>query len=220
VEYPNDRELLARIHSYELAFRMQAAIPEAVDFSNETMHTQRLYGLDRDSTKVAGQRLLAARRMAERGVRFVQVFPSSYGAWDSHQNLKTNHTRLCETIDLPIAGLIMDLKQRGMMDDVLVVFCTEFGRTPGLELRGGGKTGRDHHPNGFTIWMAGAGVKKGHVHGATDELGYHALGEGHYVTDLHATTLHLLGLDNKKLVVPGRKRLDIDHGSPILDILA
>ena len=220
VEYPNDKELLARIHSYELAFRMQAAIPEAVDFSHETVHTQRLYGLDKDSTKVAGQRLLAARRMVERGVRFVQVFPSAYGVWDSHQNLKTNHTRLCETIDLPIAGLIMDLKQRGLMDDVLVVFCTEFGRTPGLELRGGGKTGRDHHPNGFTIWMAGAGIKKGHVHGATDELGYHALGEGHYVTDLHATTLHLLGIDNKKLEIPGRKRLEIDQGKPIVEILS
>jgi hypothetical protein len=220
VEYPNDKDLLARIHSYELAFRMQAAIPEAVDFSHETNHTQRMYGLDKDSTKVAGQRLLAARRMVERGVRFVQVFPSAYGVWDSHQNLKTNHTRLCETIDLPIAGLIMDLKQRGLMDDVLVVFCTEFGRTPGLELRGGGKTGRDHHPNGFTIWMAGAGIKKGHVHGATDELGYHALGEGHYVTDLHATTLHLLGIDNKKLEIPGRKRLEIDQGKPILEILS
>ncbi|TXT38478.1 MAG: hypothetical protein FD138_362 [Planctomycetota bacterium] len=114
---------------------------------------------------------------------------------------------------------IQDLNQRGLLDDTLVVFCTEFGRTPGLELRGGGKDGRDHHPNGFTIWMAGAGLKKGYVHGATDELGYHALGEGHYVTDLHATTLHLLGLDNRRLHYPGRKRLEIDDGAVIHDIL-
>jgi len=219
-EYPTDREVLARIRSYELAFRMQSAIPEAVDFTRETKQTQLLYGLEKDSTKLAGQRFLAARRMIERGVRFVQVFPSPYGVWDSHQNLKTNHTRLCESIDLPIAGLMMDLKQRGLLDETIVVFCTEFGRTPGMELRGGGKTGRDHHPNGFTIWMAGAGIKKGHVHGSTDELGYHALGEGHYVTDLHATVLNLLGIDNRKLEIPGRKRLDIDHGRPISEIFA
>jgi uncharacterized protein (DUF1501 family) len=116
--------------------------------------------------------------------------------------------------------LIQDLKQRGLLDEVAVVFCTEFGRTPGLELRAGGKDGRDHHPNGFTIWMAGAGLKKGYVHGATDELGYNALGDGHYVTDLHATVMYLLGLDNRRLEIPGRKRLEIDHGQVIFDILA
>lgn len=220
VEYPEDQELRARIHAYELAFRMQAAVPEAIDFSQETDATQALYGMNADATKLAGQRLLAARRLVERGVRFVQVFPSPYGVWDSHQKLKDNHTRLCGTVDLPVAGLIQDLKQRGLLDETLVVFCTEFGRTPGLELRGGGKDGRDHHPNGFTIWMAGAGLKRGYVHGETDELGYHALGEGHYVTDLHATTLHLLGLDNRRLHVPGRKRLEIDDGQVIHDILA
>jgi hypothetical protein len=220
VEYPEDQELRARIRSYELAFRMQAAVPEAVDLAQETESTRQLYGLDNDATKAAGQYLLAARRLVERGVRFVQVFPSPYGSWDSHQQLQSNHSRLCGTVDLPVAGLIQDLKQRGMMDDVLVVFGTEFGRTPGLELRGGGNTGRDHHPNGFTIWMAGAGVKKGLVHGETDELGYHALGDAHYVTDLHATVLHLLGLDNRRLEVPGRKRLEIDHGRVIKDILA
>ena len=220
VEYPEDQELQARIRAYELAFRMQAAVPEAIDFAQETEATQALYGLNADVTKLAGQRLLAARRLIERGVRFVQVFPSPYGVWDSHQKLKDNHTRLCGTIDLPVAGLIQDMKQRGLLDDTLVVFCTEFGRTPGLELRGGGKDGRDHHPNGFTIWMAGAGLKRGYVHGATDELGYHALGEGHYVTDLHATVLHLLGLDNRRLHFPGRKRLEIDDGRVIDDILA
>jgi uncharacterized protein (DUF1501 family) len=152
-------------------------------------------------------------------VRFVQVFPSAYGVWDSHQKLKENHTRLCATVDLPVAGLIADLKQRGLLDETLVVFCTEFGRTPGLELRGGGTDGRDHHPNGFTIWMAGAGTKRGYVHGATDELGYHALGEGHYVTDLHATVLHLLGLNSRSLEIPGRKRLEIDHGRVMTDCL-
>lgn len=220
VEYPEDQALRARIRAYELAFRMQAAAPEAIDLGRESEATTRLYGLDNDATKVAGQRLLAARRLVERGVRFVQVFPSPYGSWDSHQKLKENHARLCATIDLPVAGLIQDLKQRGLLDDVVVVFGTEFGRTPGLELRGGGNTGRDHHPNGFTIWMAGAGLKRGYVHGATDELGYHALGEGHYVTDLHATVLHLLGLDNRRLEIPGRKRLEIDHGRVISDILA
>ena len=220
VEYPEDKELLARIRSYELAFRMQAAVPEAIDFAKETAATTNLYGIDNDATKLAGQRLLAARRLVERGVRFVQVFPSPYGVWDSHRKLKDNHTRLCGTVDLPVAGLIQDLKQRGLLDETLVVFCTEFGRTPGLELRGGGTDGRDHHPNGFTIWMAGAGLKRGYVHGATDELGYHALGDGHYVTDLHATVLHLLGLDNRRLEVPGRKRLEIDHGQVIEDVLA
>ena len=220
VEYPEDQELQARIRAYELAFRMQAAVPEAIDFSQETEAITKLYGIDADATKLAGQRLLAARRLVERGVRFVQVFPSPYGVWDSHQKLKDNHTRLCGTVDLPVAGLIQDLKQRGLLDETLVVFCTEFGRTPGLELRGGGKDGRDHHPNGFTIWMAGAGLKRGYVHGATDELGYHALGEGHYVTDLHATVYKLLGIDPRRLEIAGRKRLDMDYGHAIDEILA
>lgn len=219
VEYPEDQELRARIRAYELAFRMQSAVPEAIDFTKETKATSQMYGIEKKSTKLAGQRLLAARRLVERGVRFVQVFPSAYGTWDSHQKLKKNHTRLCESVDLPVAGLMQDLKQRGLLEDVSVVFCTEFGRTPGKELRNGGTDGRDHHPNGFTVWMAGAGLKSGYVHGATDELGYHALGEGHYVTDLHATVLHLLGLDLRHLEIPGRKRLDMDNGKVIKDIL-
>jgi hypothetical protein len=219
-EYPEDQELRARIRAYELAFRMQSAAPEAVNLAAESAATRRLYGLDHAATKMAGERLLAARRLVERGVRFVQVYPSPYGAWDSHQKLKDNHTRLCGTVDKPVAGLIQDLKQRGLLDEVVVVFCTEFGRTPGMEQRGGGRTGRDHHPHGFTVWLAGAGLKKGHVHGATDELGYHALGDGHYVTDLHATVLHLLGLDNRRLEVPGRRRLEIDRGQVIRDLLS
>ena len=220
VEYPQDESLRARIRAYELAFRMQAAVPEALDFKPENAATQKLYGLDNDATKVAGQRLLAARRLVERGVRFVQVYPSSYGTWDSHQKLKDNHAKMCASVDLPVAGLLRDLKQRGLLEDVTVVFCTEFGRTPGLEQRGGGKDGRDHHPHGFTVWFAGAGITPGIVHGATDELGYHALGEGHYVTDLHATTLRLLGFDLRRLEVPGRKRLEVDHGRVITEILA
>jgi uncharacterized protein (DUF1501 family) len=186
----------------------------------ETSATRALYGLDADATRQAGERLLAARRLIERGVRFVQVFPSAYGVWDSHQKLKDNHQRLCGTIDQPVAGLIQDMKQRGLLERTVVVFCTEFGRTPGLELRNGGKDGRDHHPNGFSIWLAGAGIRKGMVHGETDELGYHALGEGHYVTDLHATLLHLLGVDFRRLELPSRKRLEIDHGRVMQDILS
>ena len=219
VEYPHDESLRARIKSYELAFRMQAAVPEAMNLKAEDEATRRLYGIDKENTRIAGERMLAARRLVERGVRFVQVYPTPYGTWDSHQKLKENHGRQCGAIDRPVAGLLRDLRQRGLMDEVTVVFCTEFGRTPGLELRGGGKDGRDHHPHGFSVFLAGAGVKRGYVHGATDELGFHALEPGHYVTDLHATVLHLMGLDSRRLEVPGRRRLEVDHGKPILDIL-
>ncbi len=220
VEYPEDDRLRARIKAYELAYNMQAAVPEAMDLASEPEHLRRLYGLDREHTKAAGERLLAARRLVERGVRFALVYPSELSVWDSHQKLKDNHERLCASVDLPVAGLLQDLKQRGLMQDVTVVFCTEFGRTPGLEQRAGGKDGRDHHPHGFTIWFAGAGIRPGTVHGATDELGYHALGDGHYVTDIHATILQLLGLDPHRLIVPGRQRLEIDFGKPISEILS
>jgi len=220
VEYPEDSALRARIRSYELAFRMQTAVPEALGLTTEPPAIQKLYGLDQDGTRLAGQRFLAARRLVERGVRFVQVFPCPYGVWDSHQKLRENHGKYCPMIDKPVAGLLKDLKQRGLWDDVVVVFCTEFGRTPGLEQRAGGKDGRDHHPHGFTVWLAGAGIKGGTVHGATDELGFHAIEPGHYVTDIHATVLHLLGLDGRRLEVPGRKRLDMDRGGAIKAILA
>ena len=219
IEYPEDETVRARIRSYELAFNMQAAIPEAIDLANETQETQELYGLDNATTKVAGQRMLAARRLVERGVRFVQAYPSPYGVWDSHRSLKKNHAAQAVKIDKPVAGLLKDLNRRGLMDEVLVVFCTEFGRTPAVEERGGGTDGRDHHPHGFTVWFAGAGVRRGYVHGATDELGFHAIEPGHYITDIHATVLHLMGLDGRRLEVPGRKRLDIDHGNVIADIL-
>jgi len=220
VEYPQDESLQARIRSYELAYRMQSSVPEGTNFSSETQETQQLYGLDQSATKAAGEKLLTARRLVERGVKFVQVYPTPYGKWDSHKKLKTLHAQMSGQVDKPIAGLIKDLKRRGLMDDVLVVFCTEFGRTPAIEERAGGTDGRDHHPHGFTVWLAGAGVKRGYVHGATDELGFHAIDPGHYVTDLHATVLHLMGLDNRRLNIPGRQRLAMDYGMPIDDIFA
>jgi hypothetical protein len=218
-EYPDDTAMRARIRSYELAFRMQTAVPEVMRFSTENEATRRLYGLDQEATKGFGEMCLAARRMAESGVRFVQVFHGQNGGagkWDAHSNLKKGHTELCQQVDKPIAGLLKDLKQRGMLDDTLVVFATEFGRTPGSE----GTNGRNHHPYGFSVWMAGGGIKGGTVHGATDEIGFHAVENRHYVTDIHATILHQMGLDPKRLEVPGRKRLEIDLGNPIREILA
>jgi hypothetical protein len=217
--YPDDPALRARIRSYELAFRMQTSVPEVVRLDAETPETQALYGLDRDATLPFGGQCLAARRLVERGVRFVQVFHGSNGgagAWDSHGDLKNSHARLCDQVDRPIAGLLRDLKRRGLLDETLVVWATEFGRTPGSE----GKDGRDHHPFGFSAWMAGGGIKGGIAHGSTDELGFHASEDRHYVTDIHATVLHQLGLDPRRLEVPGQKRLEIDHGQPIREILA
>ncbi|RUL83960.1 DUF1501 domain-containing protein [Tautonia sociabilis] len=219
VKYPDDAQLRARIKSYELAFRMQMSVPEVVDLEAETAETQALYGLDRDETREFGRLCLAARRLAERGVRFVQIFHGSNGgagAWDAHSNLRSGHQRLCTQVDRPMAGLLTDLKRRGLLDDTLVVWATEFGRTPGSQ----NGDGRDHHPFGFSCWMAGGGIKGGVVHGATDELGFHAVEDRHYVTDIHATVLHQLGLDSRRLEVPGYKRLDIDHGKPIAGIIA
>jgi hypothetical protein len=216
---PDDPAIAAKIKSYELAFRMQTAVPEIMQLKGETEETKKLYGLDQPETKEFARLCLAARRLSERGVRFVQVFHGSNGGagdWDSHSDLKPNHTRLCKAVDQPIAALVNDLKRRGLLDETLVVWGTEFGRTPGAE----GSAGRDHHPYGFSIWMAGGGVKKGIAHGATDELGFHAVEHRHYVTDLHATVLHLLGLDPRRLALPGRKRLEIDFGSPIKDVLS
>jgi hypothetical protein len=222
VEYPEDDQLRARVRAYELAYRMQGSVPEVLDLKSESAETRKLYGIDRDATAIYGRRLLAARRLAERGVRFTLVYLSDYGEWDSHSKLKDLHALSCSRVDGPIAGLLKDLKRRGLDDEVTVVCCTEFGRTPGLEVRDGNATvatGRDHHPHAFTVWFAGAGIRGGTVHGATDELGFHAVESPHYVTDVHATTLHLLGLDPRRLDVPGRKRLEIDYGRPIREIL-
>jgi hypothetical protein len=219
IEYPEDPQLRARIKSYELAFRMQTSVPEVVDLAKESEATRKLYGLDNATTKPFGELCLAARRLVEKGVRFVQVFHGSNGgagAWDAHSSLKPNHTKLCAQVDQPIAALLSDLNQRGMLNETLVLWGSEFGRTPGAQ----GADGRDHHPYGFSAWLAGGGIKGGVAHGATDEIGFHAAEDRHYVTDLHATVLHQLGLDSRKLEVPGRKRLDIDHGEVIDEILS
>ena len=219
VEYPDDTALRARIKSYELAYRMQSAVPELFKFEDESEETRKLYGMDQENTKPFAQTCLAARRMAERGVRFIQIFhgyDGGAGAWDAHGGLRAGHSKLSAQVDKPIAGLLKDLKRRGLLDETLVVWGTEFGRTPGAQ----GSDGRDHHPFGFCAWMAGGGVKGGVVHGATDELGFHAVEKRHYITDLHATVLQQLGLDARKLEVPGRKRLELDYGKPITEILA
>jgi hypothetical protein len=216
--YPNDPALEARIDSYELAFRMQSAVPDVVDFSKESEETRKLYGLDKSETKSFGDTLLAARRFVERGVRFIQIQHGGggAGAWDAHGGLKKNHTKNSMAVDKPIAGLLEDLDRSGLLEETLVVFATEFGRTPGSQ----GSDGRDHHIFGFSVWMAGGGLKRGIVHGATDEIGFHAIEDRHYVTDIHATILQQLGLDSRKLELPNRKRLDIDHGKPISEIIA
>lgn len=216
IDYPDDRELRARIKSYELAFSMQAALPETVRIDAEPEETKRLYGLDADVTRPFGELCLSARRMVERGVRFVQVFHGGGGggAWDAHSKIQKNHSDLSAQVDKPIAGLLKDLKRRGLLEETIVVWGTEFGRTPGAE-----GDGRDHHPQGFCAWLAGGGVQGGVVHGATDEIGFHGVEDRHYVTDIHATVLHLLGLDPLRLEVPGRRRLDMDRGQPIFEIL-
>ncbi len=204
VEYPGDAAMRARIKSYELAYRMQMAVPDVMNLDSETAATRTLYGLDGDSTRRFGQQCLLARRFVEKGVRFVQLYD---GGWDAHSKLRSNHsTRIGQT----------DLRQRGLLEETLVVWGTEFGRTPGAE----NSDGRDHHPYGFSVWMAGGGIKGGTVHGATDELGFHAAEHRHYVTDIHATVLHQLGLDPHTLEVPGHKRLEIDFGKPIHEIIA
>jgi hypothetical protein len=195
---PGDAELEARAASYELAFRMQSYAPEAVDLSKETEATKKAYGLDQARTADFGTRLLLARRLVERGVRFVTVYSGGgplITQWDAHDNINENHEKMCGHVDQPIAALLKDLKQRGLLQDTLVVWCSEFGRTPNSQ---GGK-GRDHNPLGYTMWLAGGGAKGGTVVGATDEFGLKAVEQPISVNDFHATILHLLGLDHEKL---------------------
>jgi hypothetical protein len=216
--HPGDDMLAARMRSYTLAYNMQTAVPETLNLDDESAETKRLYGLDHKVTEPFARQLLVARRLAERGTRFIQIMhgDGAAGAWDSHSGLKKNHSALAEQVDKPIAGLLKDLKQRGLLEDTLVVFGTEFGRTPGSQ----GADGRDHHPFGFSVWMAGGGVKGGTIHGATDEIGFHAVEHPHYVTDIHATILHLLGLNPHRMEIPGRKRLERDFGKVIREVLA
>ncbi len=190
-----DTQLDARIRAYELAFRMQSAAPEAVDLSNETTATRKLYGLDEPVTREFGTRCLLARRLIERGVRFVQLYSGDTNGWDAHNDVSQNHAEYAARTDLPVAGLIRDLKQRGLLEDTLVVWGGEFGRMPMSE-KG---TGRDHNPWGYSTVLFGAGVRHGHVHGATDDFGLRAEVDKVHVHDLHATLLHLLGLDHERL---------------------
>ena len=192
---PQQSELDARLRSYELAFRMQAQAPVAVDLESETAQTQRLYGMDQKETEVFGRNCLLARRMVERGVRFVQLYSGTGSKWDSHSAIEANHSRLCKAMDKPVAGLIKDLRQRGLLDETLVIWGGEFGRTPMSE-KG---NGRDHNPTGFSMFMAGGGVKGGQVIGATDELGLYAVDDKMHVRDIHASILGLMGLDNMQL---------------------
>ena len=193
----DDSRLSARIESFELAYRMQSEAPDAFDLSSETEATRRLYGIGADATDVFGRQCLLARRLVERGVRFVQLYHTTGGfqPWDQHSDLKEGHARNARATDRPIAGLLQDLQARGLLEDTLVIWGGEFGRTPAAE----GTDGRDHHPYGFTMWLAGGGVRGGLAYGATDEFGWDAIEDRVHVHDLHATILHLLGLDHERL---------------------
>jgi Protein of unknown function (DUF1501) len=218
-ERTGDDALEARIASYELAFRMQAQAPQAVDLSRETEETLDLYGLNDDETAANGRNCLLARRLLERGVRFVQIYMGAGSGWDAHTDLNGNHTRCCRESDKPIAGLIKDLKRRGLLNDTLVVWGGEFGRTPMSE----SGTGRDHNPYGFTMFFAGGGTKPGLAFGQTDELGLYAVENKVHLHDIHATILHLLGLDHERLTYryAGRNfRLTDVEGNGARDILA
>ena len=188
-------ELSARIAAYELAFRMQSHAPEVVDVSRETVATKKLYGLGNKITAEFGLRCLLARRMIESGVRFVQLYCGDTNGWDGHADVEGNHAKLCAQSDLPIAGLLKDLKSRGLLDSTLVIWGGEFGRMPMSE----GQNGRDHNPHGFSMWLAGGGVKGGQAIGATDAVGLRAEEEKAHIHDIHATVLHLLGFDHEKL---------------------
>ncbi len=216
---PDDTELAARLNSYELAYRMQTSAPEAVNFSEESESVKKLYGLDEPITAKFGSNCLLARRLVERGVRFVQLYCGSGSGWDAHSDIEGNHSKWCKVSDKPIAGLLTDLKSRGLLESTLVVWGGEFGRTPFNE-KG---TGRDHNPWGFTLWMAGGGVKGGQVVGATDEIGLRAVEKRAHVHDIHATILDLMGLNHIELTYfhNGRfERPTINAGEVIKELQA
>jgi hypothetical protein len=218
---PNDA-LESAIANYELAFRMQTAVPDLMDIDQETKATQEMYGLssEHDGTKIFGQSCLVARRLVERGVRFIQLTcPKVRGdRWDQHSGLRDGHTENARSVDQPIAALLTDLKARGLLDETLVIWCGEFGRTPFAQ----GTDGRDHNPFGFSLWMAGGGAKGGTTYGATDEYGYHAIENRLEIHDLHATMLYLLGIDHERLTVrySGRDmRLTDVFGNVVHDVI-
>jgi hypothetical protein len=211
--------LEARIESFELAFRMQTEMPEVEDHGDESAATQSLYGLDEPVTANFGRMCLLARRFAERGVRFIQVTHSDSNVqWDQHGDLRNGHAKNAGEVDKPIAGLLKDLKARGLLEDTLVWWGGEFGRTPTAQ----GRDGRDHNPEGFTMWFAGGGTKGGFRYGSTDDYGYYATEDKVHIHDLHATILHILGLDHERLTYryAGRDfRLTDVHGRVVKDIL-
>ena len=216
-----EEELAARIDSFELAYRMQLAAPEALDLAGESAATKKLYGLHRPECEIFGRQCLTARRLVERGVRFVQIYSggdSNPTSWDAHNKLVENHTMFAGETDLPIAGLLSDLDKRGLLDETLVIWGGEFGRTPVSE----GKDGRDHNPFAYTTWLAGGGIRGGTIHGETDEFGWKAVKDRVSVHDFHATILHLLGLNHEALTYRfnGRDyRLTDVHGELIQEIL-
>lgn len=227
--FAGSSEVDAAIRNYEMAFRMQTAVPDLLDFSNESEATKKLYGLDEKMTEEFGRECLIARRLVERGVRFVELLsPARAGIdrWDQHSSIEKHHRINAQSTDKPIAALLKDLHSRGLLKDTLVIWGGEFGRTPCAQMPDGGyvtNVGRDHNPFGFTMWMAGGGVKGGYVHGATDEYGYFAVENKVHVHDLHATMLHLLGMDHKRLTFHygGRDmRLTDVHGNVVHEILA
>jgi hypothetical protein len=214
----DDTEMAARISSYELAFRMQSHAPETVDLSKESEETRRMYGLDQKHTADFGTRLLLARRLVERGVRFVQVYSGGgplITQWDAHKDLKGNHEKMCGHTDQPVAALLKDLKQRGLLDSTLVIWGSEFGRLP-MSQSG---DGRDHNPHGFTMWFAGGGAKGGRCIGGTDDFGLRAVAEPHHMRDFHATILHLLGMEQHKLwyLHNGRHEKLTDFGGNVIE---
>jgi hypothetical protein len=220
---PGEPELAARIESFELAYRMQMAAPEALDINKETTLVQKLYGLDNPKSAPFGKQCLMARRLIERGVRFVQIYSGgeeNEKSWDGHLNIVQNHTGFAAETDQPIAGLLTDLEARGLLESTLVIWGGEFGRLPIVQ-KGG--TGRDHNPHAFTTWLAGAGVKGGTIYGKTDEIGHKAIVDRVSINDLHATILHLLGIDHKRLTYrySGRDfRLTDVAGNVVREILA
>jgi uncharacterized protein (DUF1501 family) len=206
--------------SYELAFRMQMQVPEILDIAKEDAGTQQMYGIGRAPTDSFGRKCLLARRLVESGVRFVQLYA---GTWDSHDYIERAHAALIRAVDQPIAALVADLKRRGLLEETLVIWCGEFGRTPDNGVRMGTAFGRDHNPKAMTIWFAGGGVRAGHTIGKTDEVGAEAVECVHHVRDLHVTILHLLGLDDRKLAYfhAGRfKQLSQFGGQVIRELLA
>jgi hypothetical protein len=219
LEQVGDPEILTRIASYELAYRMQTSVPELMEIRREPKHIHEMYGTETGKASFANNCLLA-RRLVERGVRFVQLYDEG---WDHHRGLAGGIRRKCDDVDKPISALLVDLKRRGLLDETLVIFGGEFGRTPMLQGDGGKNAGRDHHKNAFSMWMAGGGIKPGVTVGKTDELGYHIVEDPLHINDLHATILHLMGIDHTRLTYKfqGRKyRLTDVAGTVVEKLLA